>query len=157
MERKKDRRRHSNSASHEMSFSLIRLSAWDGDTVVPSSPAEALHALQTLCASICQLCSHLLSVAVTNNNKSNENQGENGLFHLPGYSPSLQETRAMKRPGCRSQSKDHAEMLFGGSLPWPALLYSQGDRTQGWHCPQWVRLSHINQQLRNCPTDMPTN
>lgn len=59
-----------------------------GPTLVPSSPAAAVYALQTLCAFMSQLCSHLLPVAVTK-----ANQGGNGLFHLPGYSPSLKEAK----------------------------------------------------------------
>lgn len=36
-----------------------------------------------------------------------------------------------------------------------ALFYHPEPPIHGWHHLQWPRLSHINYQLRKCPTNLP--
>lgn len=72
--------------------------------------------------------------------------------------------------GCqdRSLSRDLEAVIAAETTEWcirldcfqclaqAALFYHPGPPTHGWHHLQWPRLSHINYQLRKCPTNLPT-
>lgn len=99
--------------------------------------------------SFCYLCVLLSSLHCCNKTLTTSNPERAGFISSPGFQFIIRENQSHAETWRPKPKQKEC-----GCRPWlahPAFFYSPWPPTQGWHCPRWVQLSHINQQLRNSP------